>query len=798
MAKREEQLKNEIAEKYFSDFETTNILGNVDFAVSVKFGKEDAFPGRHYLMWAEAKRGTNSDILDSVVQLIFTIGKARTFETYMPPVFLGAFDEEKIAFIPYEKVQEVFYQNDFDWTEAPSNHKSKEFLQLKELVRKEIEDGSEVFLFYYDQADKSLEKFIKKNFKIGKRSIEGLPISKNNFVFIYQKWCKDVKNTIQVDWNGLKKMGILDCHFFLADMLSDKNKGVYEKLQVILDNDHYDLDRKIIYGGLFEAKKATFRDGMKAHTLFWNQYKRPPRKEFWDYFIERADLLVPQDVRERKGSYFTPQIWVEKSQQYISDVLGEDWEDEYYVWDCCAGTGNMEVGLKNKYRVWASTIDMTDVKIMHERICNGANLLPKHVFQFDFLNDEFSEKKLPSDLLEIINDDEKRKKLIIYINPPYAEVSSIKGGKKGVNLSSIHSEYTKVMGTAGREVYTHFLCRIYSELRGVKIGEFSKLKVLQGSAFKKFRNFFKAELLRMFVCPANTFDNVKGSFPIGFKIWDTSVKKPFASIEADVYNSKGNLVGKKLFQNVNEQDYISNWVKTFSETKTGIGFLCGTNGNDVQHNNIVYILNKREQMANPRGRWINKDNLIKCAVYHSVRHAIEANWLNDRDQYLFPNNEWASDFDFQSDCLAFTLFNNNISCEEGTNHWIPYTEEEVGAQMTFSSHFMSDYIKGKGKCKELQDLFEDVRPIVFTPIAQNVMDAGRELWKYYHTLVGAQPNASFYDIRAHFQGRDERGRMNAESTDEKYMELLMKLRIHIRSLIRQIEVKVYKYGFLRK
>ena len=54
----------------------------------------------------------------------------------------------------------------------------------------------------------------------------------------------------------------------------------------------------------------------------------------------RRDLLVPQDVRERKGSFFTPKIWVEKSQQYLADVLGENWQDEYYIWDCCAGTGN--------------------------------------------------------------------------------------------------------------------------------------------------------------------------------------------------------------------------------------------------------------------------------------------------------------------------------------------------------------------------------------------------------------------------------------------------------------------------
>ena len=45
-------------------------------------------------------------------------------------------------------------------------------------------------------------------------------------------------------------------------------------------------------------------------------------------------LLVPQDIRERKGSFFTPQIWVEKSQSYLSCVLGEAWQEEYYIWDC--------------------------------------------------------------------------------------------------------------------------------------------------------------------------------------------------------------------------------------------------------------------------------------------------------------------------------------------------------------------------------------------------------------------------------------------------------------------------------
>jgi len=64
-------------------------------------------------------------------------------------------------------------------------------------------------------------------------------------------------------------------------------------------------------------------------------------------------------------------------------------------------------GLTNKYNIWASTLDKADVDVMKDRIENGANLLESHVFQFDFLNDDFS--KLPQGLQDIINDERKVK-----------------------------------------------------------------------------------------------------------------------------------------------------------------------------------------------------------------------------------------------------------------------------------------------------------------------------------------------------------------------------------------------------
>ena len=122
---------------------------------------------------------------------------------------------------------------------------------------------------------------------------------------------------------------------------------------------------------------------------------------------------------------------------------------------------------------------------------------------------------------------------------------------------------------------------------------------------------------------------------------------------------------------------------------------------------------------------------------------------------------------------------------------------------------MSDFIAGKVVTKgTIQgDLFADAivakrKPIVFSNEAKTVMDAGRELWRYYHTQPNANPNASFYDIRLHFQGstKDAKGkeRMNSESSDAKYTELLANLRAAMKHLAHRIAPKVYEYGFLKK
>ena len=874
----EEELKLRIAEQFFPTYDCAHRIGKIDFAVTLRNPQpatrnpqpatRNPQPARdatmlQSLLWAEAKRGTVTDIYKPLVQLVLTIGKARTFDTYLPPPFLGVFDAEKIVFLPYKEIMPFFALNDFNWNVTPSDDSTREFGLLYEAIRVSLEgdlkdaphnvrtqrdasgakgarlvwatsgqgedhtdavpvvvgaqhatpNKTEIYLYRYDTHAEELRAFIQQHFSQGGGQIQ---VNKNNFVAVYQRWLTTVQPSIAVDWALLKKQGIIDGDFFLADLLSEHNQTLKEALYVLLQDNRYVLDRKVDARGLFQENHVFFKDKQRAHTQFWSLYQRPPREEYWAYIIDRRDLLVPQDVRERKGSFFTPRQWVELSQQYIADVLGENWQEEYYVWDCAAGTGNLLNGLTNKYHIWASTLDPQDVQVMKDRIANGANLLESHVFQFDFLNDEFS--KLPAGLQEIIHDPEKRRKLVVYINPPYAEAGNARTRTGERNKSEVSrttricEQYHAQLGLGIRELFAQFLMRIVVELGDVRVGLFSKLKYLQGTAFRGFRKFFYAQFLAGFLVPADTFDNVRGAFPIAFALWDLSVKSPISRVRFDVYWAEYERAS--VWKEVDALDHrprITDWVTLFPTVSFHVGYT-GNYGPDLQHNRDLYLsnaflINRNGTSSNATKYAICRENLLPLTVYFSVRLSITATWLNDRDQFLSPRDGWQTDAEFQNNCLAFTLFHpqNRITATEGINHWIPFTEAEVEAKDSFESHFMTQFIQGRLALDEKKgnegSLFQSQSfvpsaPLVFSPEAVAVFDAGRELWRYYHAQPAANPNASYYDIRAHFQGRNDKGKMNAKSDDPEYMRLLGSLKEAMEGLRLRIVPKVYEYGFL--
>ena len=813
---REEEVKNKVGQDFFANFDSSKIIGNIDFCVSAPSTSGRAGEG---LLWAEAKRGT-FDTITMFTQLVLTIGKARTFDKFLPPAFLGAFDAKKIAFVPYNTIIDIFGMNDFNWNVMPSNHETREFLLIKERIEKSLHENHYIYDFIDDE--KELHFFIKNN--IAKATESGkILIDKNNFVPIYLRWLDQVKPSINFDWVAGKKQNIHDSDFYLADLFVD-DKGtcsidddtpLSDNLFVVFKNSHYEIAKeniKQIFDASIQIKdKATYEQ-------FWKKYKRPPLDEIQKHIIDRKDLLISQDIRERKGAFFTPKKWVELSQKYIADVLGSDWQDDYYVWDCAAGTGNLLAGLTNKYNIWASTLDQSDVNAMHDRIENGALLLKDHCFQFDFLNDDFT--KLPQGLQDIINDEEKRKKLVVYINPPYAEASDKKTllinseGKKGVEQSVINKKYAKLLGQGNAEIFAQFFIRINKEISGAVLAEFSTLKILQGQHFSNFRKNFRASLEKVFIVPADTFDNVKGKFPIGFMIWDSKKDESFLEVKADVYDKNAVFLEEKIIVAYDDSNFINEWIKPFRAGKNDIGIIgkFPFKGNDFQNQNILSIVQNSMIYNKEAGQFlISSLNLVKTSVYFAVRKCIDATWLNDRDQFLYPNDGWQNDLEFQNDCLAFTLFNTNIQSKYGINNWIPFTEQEVNSREKFESNFMTQFIKGKSSPSaseggEQKMLFSDLAPSpleragvrLFSEKATAVFDAGRELYKYYHAQPNVNVNGSLYDIREHFQGRNEKGKMNNKSQDVIYMKLITALRDSLKILAKKIEPKVYEFGFLKE
>jgi hypothetical protein len=788
---KEETLKSLVHDDYFPQFGYEPNIDNIDFVITDKKARGDLFSdglgsSSHYL-WAEAKKGAH-DVFDMFTQLLLTCKKTYDRAEYLAPPWLGVFDEARISFVSFHDILPIFTETDFNWNQTPSAHDTDDFKKAREKVKNLI--GAKIVTYNFGMDDSEIKTFIKNHFVQGADASIKSPITKDNFVQIFIKWVKEVKPFINISkgtWSEFKAKGILDCDFFRADLMSEGGNTITEKLKIILKNDNYKFQENI--SGMLFSADIGFTDNGAAYSRFWNRYKRPPAKEYRQYIIDRRDLLVPQNIREVKGSFFTPKIWADKSKEYLADVFGEDWQDEYYIWDCAAGTGNLLAGLTNPYNVWASDIEQGNVETIQSLIDidENLNLLSGHVFQFDFLNDKFD--ALPEGLREIINDPEKRKKLIVYINPPYAEASSTAAAmgtghsKAGVSTTNKMGEkYQPSIGKATNEISALFMARIYDELSGCKLAIFSKMKFVCTQNFIKFRFFFKAAYKSGFVVRGNTFDNVSGQFPIAFTVWDLDGKSFPKYIDTDIPETGGK---KRFWDDLNKS--INNWMKQFNIQSPATLGLMIMDAPDFQkiHQPIITLMKGSRHAVFYS---FTAKNFIMGCIYFSVRLCIDPTWLNDRDQFLFPNDLWKDDVEFQHDCLVFALFHgqNRISCADGTNHWIPFTEKEVNAKEKFASNFMSAFLKDKQLSVE----------------AQAVLDAGRELWKHYHEKIKtnktASVNASFYDIREFFQGRKENGTMNTKSNDETYNALIKTLREKQKTLAAKIEPQVYEYGFLKE
>ena len=82
------------------------------------------------------------------------------------------------------------------------------------------------------------------------------------------------------------------------------------------------------------------------------------------------------------------------------------------------------------------------------------------------------------------------------------------------NPEKINELLKPKIGNASNEIFALFMANIYEKIPGCILGQFSKMKFVNGSNFKKFKDYFLADYVSGFIVPGDTFDNVKGKFPI--------------------------------------------------------------------------------------------------------------------------------------------------------------------------------------------------------------------------------------------------------------------------------------------
>ena len=516
---------------------------------------------------------------------------------------------------------------------------------------------------------------------------------------------------------------------------------------------------------------------------------------------------------------------VDKAYDKLTETLGKNWQREYIVWDMCCGVGNLEVKHSNPRNIYMSTLDQADIDVMKAtKTCVAAQR-----FQYDYLNDDITadgkidyslSNKVPAPLRAAIA---AGKKILVLINPPYGETGSgiAKGdkNKKGVEQTRINATMSEV-GYASKELFVQFLARIAMESPTATLAMFSTLKYVNAPNFEKFRSTWNAEYQGGFIVHSKAFDGLNGDFPIGLLIWKTSQnakkKTPISEITVEVLDKKAQQIGEKKFYNLPSSTYLNVWmdkpetndelalplsnaIKVSSNPRLKkscddmVGYLYASN-NDLQHaGQETLIASSIFTGGNGGGAYIQAGNVCQAAIVFAVRLLIKHSWIKHSDQFLQPSVPLADEF--RTDCLLWMLFHgknltagaNGLEWNDKTwslvNHFIPFTESEVGAPDRFESDFMVQYLADRNLSSE----------------AQAVLDGGRGLWQAYfaHTDVRTvrdqyklnRPDVGWYQVRNALKARNASGDtapINFGPFELAYQALTEKL-----------QPQVFSLGFLR-
>ena len=546
---------------------------------------------------------------------------------------------------------------DVDWNIAPSNA----YQAYPELVM-EIADDEMINPFVFDvDKDFSFKSVVDKINELAENIQRYVHVTEHNVATIYEYFIRNVvKNTKKTKSHDLV--------------------GIF--MGVITNSDEYyqhPTKKNTLVTPLGNIE--IIGDSFKSFFSYFQRNYTPQEK---NNLTAIADRLIEDTDRRNNGDFWTPTPFVDYAHKMISEQLGENWKNEYVVWDNCCGGLNLTRDYKFN-ELYCSTLFESELKI-GERYNTEATK-----FQFDFLNDPID--KLPKGLIEAF---EQNKKFVFFLNPPYATSANKMGAdgssKKGVAKTMVNNVMlSDKIGASSQNLYAQFFYRIIMikrkfNLTNCYIALFSPTLFLSGPSWANFRTVYLNEFAfdNGVQFKASHFADVADTWGISFSLWhngETTDKNNFNYTLIDNENGEIVEVGNKAIYNTDVLQTASEWVKTPSKikgedcpqmtnainVKTEGKTMCGrmiknafgyffNDSNNVDQNTQGVSL-FTSAYTKGHGVSILPDNFTRCTALFAARKLIEKNWINSKDEYLAPNENHPQWKDFVNDSVIYSLFN---------------------------------------------------------------------------------------------------------------------------------------------
>lgn len=549
-----------------------------------------------------------------------------------------------------------FLDEDTDWSYAPSSAHIKN----PELVIKIASDEKfNPFIFQID--DNFSFKAVAEKIKDLAANVQRyVHITEHNIATIYDTFLgRVIKNTKKYNSKELVSifLGIITNGDEYYKHPSKRNTLVTPKGMVEITGDKFDS--------------------------FFSYFQKNYTPQEITKFTEIADRLIEDTERRNSGDFWTPTLFVDYAHKMISEQFGEDWKEKYVVFDCACGTKNLTRDYKFS-NLYCSTLFDSELEMSKQYNKEATT------FQFDFLNDP--EDKLPESLIEHFKNNDP---IMFFINPPYGTACNKgEGSKSGINDTKVRLEMQKDNLGAGAENLQHqFLYRICKivdnyHLTNVQIALFSKPIYLSGAKQKDFLKFLcnHFEYKNGIMFCASEFADVSSAWGITFNLWQSGKTQDIHNfIHTLVKRNEDNeieKIGEKNIYNVWNNKLMSEWVRepikgikdkpiiklningaiSIKENDTAIlpsafGYF-HNNANSIQYN-CTYVGLYSSTFASGHGISICKENYNRCVMGFTARKLIEGNWINDKDEYLAPDENNPIYKQFEVDSVVYSLFNSS-------------------------------------------------------------------------------------------------------------------------------------------